>query len=644
MRLFVDIETYSEADLKSAGLHVYAAHPSTQILVVAWALNDGPVQVACCEGSPPQALLDHLATSCLVHAWNAAFERTLFKHVWDLDIPLDRWRCDMVHSMSLSLPASLGQAGKAISLPPEMLKHTTGTRLIQKFCKPRKPTAGKPWTRSTAASDPEDWIQFVEYCRQDVEAERAIHRRLRRWRMPEQEWSYWRMDQRINETGLPIDRALVKGAMQADTRNRRDMMAEAREITRLGNPNSAQALLRWFAGNGLELPDLTKDTVRKALEQDLAPGVGRVLELRQDLARASVTKYKALDRATSSDHRLRGCLQFYGASRTGRWAGRVFQPQNLPRGSLKPEQLREVVESVRNGADASADELVSCIRSAVRAPEGQLLRVADLANIESRILGWISNSRRMLDCFANDRDIYADFGTELFRCAIEEIDKARRNYSKPPTLGCGYGLGAVGLVAYADGMGQAMTLDQAQQAVDVFRSVYDEVPRLWRLLEQASKELIREGSGATRVGRLRFIMDAPFLFMELPSGRRLAYFMPKVEQKETPWGELADTVTYMGVDQYTRKWTRIGTFGGKWVEQACQAISRDLLAHGLAQAEESGFEVVGHTHDEIIALSDAQDWRDHDVLSWCMVQQPPWGDEKLYLGAEGFSDVIYQKG
>lgn len=644
MDLFVDIETYSEADLKSAGLHVYAAHPSTEIMVVGWAVDDEPVEVRTCDGPPPAQLLALLNDpGVIVHAWNAAFERALFTHVWGLTIPMERWRCDMVHAASLSLPASLGQCGAAITLDPELLKHAGGTRLIHKFCKPRKPTAKKPWTRCGYTTDPEDWLDFIRYCEQDVEAERAIHKRLRKWAMPADEWQHWRLDQKINETGLPIDRQLVAGALKADKVNKSTFKAEAQAITGLHNPNSVSALVEWFDRKGVTLPDMTKDTVRKSLERDHPEPVQRMFELRQQMAKTSVTKYKALDRATSADDRLRGCFQFYGASRTGRWAGRVFQPQNLPRGTLKPDELREVVEAVRGRAAATPDELVSCIRSAVRAPEGKVLHVADLANIESRILGWIANSRRMLSCFASGGDIYADFGTELFRCPLDQIDKARRNYSKPPTLGCGYGLGPTGLVAYADGMGVEMTDEQARLAVAVFRGVYDEVPRLWRLLDEATTQLIRDGDGAARVGRLRFIMDKPFLFMELPSGRRLAYFMPRVDKLIAPWGDPVDTVTYMGVDQYTRKWTRLSTFGGKWVEQACQAISRDLLANGLREADELGYELVGHTHDEIITLGDEGDWRDHEVLSWCMARMPSWGDDKLYLGAEGFSDYIYRK-
>lgn len=649
MDLTVDIESYSDLDLKKVGLHVYAAHPSTRILIAAWAVDDDPV-ASISEGSgglDKQRLVALLQSDdATVHAWNAAFEVALFYHCWGVEIPLERVRCDMVHAMSLALPGSLAQAGKAIGLDPELLKSSVGTRLINKFCKPRKPTKGKPWARCTIDTDPEDWAQFVGYCRQDVEAERAIHQRLRAFPMRAADWAEWRLDQKINTTGLPIDSTLVRGAIAADAAGRKPLVEESKRITGLANPNSLATLRKWLADQGVDTPNLTKTTVRDLLLEELPEDVRRALELRQQLGKTSVTKYQALDRATCEDGRLRGSLQFYGASRTGRWAGRIFQPQNIPRGSIKStDQLHQTVERVRAGGEATADELSSCIRSAVRAPEGQLIRVADLANIESRILGWLAHSRRMLSCFASGGDIYRDFGGELFRMPAADLSKEQRNYSKPPTLGCGYGLGADGLVAYAAGMGQEMNIVEANDAVMVFRRTYHEVVRLWRLLEGATKDLIEYGKPGEgrRVGRLVFELKPPFLFMRLPSGRRLAYYKPKVEMQMAPWGDRVPTVTYMGVDQYTRKWTRMSTFGGKWVEQACQAISRDLLAHGMALADDMQFEVIGHTHDELQALSDADSWLDHEVLSWCMYQPPPWADEHLHLDAEGFSDIIYRK-
>lgn len=291
------------------------------------------------------------------------------------------------------------------------------------------------------------------------------------------------------------------------------------------------------------------------------------------------------------------------------------------------------------------DLLSDLIRCAIRAPEGQLLRVADLANVESRILGWVSGDPKMQDVFSDTdpmRDIYKDFGTELLGKPVGGITKAERDYCKPPALGCGYGLGAKGLVAYAHGMGVEMTEEQAQHAVEVFRTRYERVPALWRRLELASIAAV-DRRDTLVCGRVTFEYDRPFLFMYLPSGRRLAYFKPQVADQATPWGEMRPSLTYEGVDQYTRKWSRLSTFGGKWTEQICQAISRDLLAHGMVLAHQLGFEVVGHTHDELIALTGADDWRDHDVLAWCMYQRPAWADAELHLDAAGFSDVVYRK-
>lgn len=641
--LHFDIETYSEVDLVGVGTAVYAADPSTEVTLLAYAVDDAEVEVIdFTAGDSPARFLELFQDpEAQLWCWNSVFERTVLEQVLDWTAPIERWRCSMVQAMSLALPASLKQACTAISLPQDKQKLVEGNKLIHLFCKPR-PKSHK-LDRATAETHPEEWSHFVEYNRMDVEAERAIHHRLRKWPMPDLEWHYWRLDRQINEAGFPIDRLLVDNARALAKGNRAGLVSRAKAITDLANPNSITQLTGWLNSRGLHPANLDKHTVATLLQGDLDDEVREVLEIRQQLGKGSLAKFDALHRATCADDRLRNCLQFYGAARTGRWAGRVFQPQNLPRGNLKPAELHEMVEALRGGwADLTMDELSSCIRSAVRAPEGKLLRVADLANIESRILGWISDCARMLDVFASGGDIYADYGTELFQCPLSEIDKDRRNYSKPPTLGCGYGLGAKGLVAYADGMFVTMSLSDAQRAVDVFRATYEEVPRLWRLLERASMATIRDGK-ARKVGRLRFILEKPFLFMELPSGRRLAYLHPRVEQKEAPWGDLIDQVTYMGLDQYTKQWCRLDTFGGKWVEQACQAISRDLLACGMAEADRLGFEVVGHTHDELIALTDADDWLDHEVLSHCMVQMPPWGDDSLYLDAEGFSDFIYRK-
>lgn len=646
--VFIDVETYSEANLKKTGTDVYASHPTTEVLLVSWAVDDGPtstwdVRLSQVVPTPLRGLFE--AQDTFFHAWNARFENAIFREVLGIRVPLERWYCDMVHALSLGLPASLAEAGAAVGLPESETKTRAGRRYVQLFCGPTPSN----WRlrRCSKETHPEEWAGFLEYNAQDVVAERAIYRRLERWPVSALERGYWRLDQKVNDTGLPIDRVLVEQAIEVSDRNTRNEIRRAMELTGGVSPNNPVAFRGWLHQQGVPVPDITKHTVARTLEEeDLPPAVREVLQIRQSLGKTSTAKYRALTNATSADGRLRGCLQFYGAARTGRWAGRVFQPQNLPRGGVSdPDELRRLVGRIRAGGEATQEELSDAIRAAVRAPEGKLLRVADLANIESRILGWISDSERMLRVFATGEDIYRDFASQLYRIPVEEVTKEQRNYAKPPTLGCGYGLGAKGLVAYADGMFVTMTQEEAQEAVDVFRSTYGEVVSLWRALERVTKHLLREREGLAVIGRLRFQYQAPFLFMVLPSGRRLAYLHPKLEQRPAPWDpeQLIDQVTYMGLNQYTRKWERMSTFGGKWVEQACQAISRDLLAYGMAEADRLGFEVIGSTHDELIALTDADDWRDHEVLAWCMTRMPPWGDDKLHLGAAGFSDEIYRK-
>ena len=650
----IDVEVYSEVNLAQVGTPVYAAHPSTEVLAVSWAVDEGPVVTWEPRRDPdtPDALLALLEDDAvLVHAFNMAFEAAIFRGVLGLEIPLTRQRCTMVLGLSLSLPASLEKMGSAIGLPLEKAKLINGKRLIRMFCQPRKPTQKKPWPRCTADTDPEAWAEFLTYNRQDVVAERAIHQRLAKWDLSADAWADWRLDQTLNARGLPIDQTLVDNARRVADANKRRLLDEARTLTGLENPNSVPQLLAWLQTQGLTLNNLNKHTVASLLQTDLQTDpqtnltdtVRQVLEIRQQLGKGSLAKFEALARATSADGRLRNSLQFYGAARTGRWAGRVFQPQNLPRGHLNAAELHDTVAALRQGTAApSMDALASCIRAAVRAPDGQRLTVADLANVESRIVAWLADCRYLLDVFAAGEDFYRHFAAELFQCPLAEVDRAQRNTAKPPALGCPYGLGAQGLKTYAEGMFVSLTPDQAQHAVDVFRRTCHEVVTLWRRLERAAMATIADGRTRT-VGRLRFVYDTPFLFLVLPSGRKLAYLHPRVEKQPAPWGELIDQVTYMGTDQYTRQWTRLNTFGGKWVEQACQAISRDLLAHGMAEAERLGIAVVGHTHDELIALTDEHDWRDAEVLSHCMTRTPHWADETLYLAADGFEDVIYRK-
>lgn len=461
----------------------------------------------------------------------------------------------------------------------------------------------------------------------------------------------YELDCEINQRGLPIDRLLVENAIAAYERNMASLTAQLKAATGLPNPNSVAQLGRWVDAQGVIATCLDKQALRELLDDPDLPGhVREVLALRQQAAMTSIKKYYALRDATSEDGRLRNTLQFYGAARTGRYAGRIFQPQNLPRGSLSEDEMTEAVERIRAGGDATQEELQACIRAAVRAPEGYRLVVADLANIEARVIGWIAYDHTMLDVFAEGRDIYKDYGTALLRKPYDEIDKAERHYCKPPALGCGYGLGSKGLVAYADGMGVAMTREQSVEAVASYRERYKAIPAFWREIDAAAKRLTLRGRGMCEVGRMTMAADPPWLFLRLPSGRRLAYLHPRVEQRIAPWAEededdppRVDTVTYMGVDQLTRQWRRQHTFGGKWTEQACQAIARDVLINGMLAANARDFEVLLTVHDELVTMVPEDSALGPRELEGCMTERPDWADDKLYLDAEGFESVFYHK-
>lgn len=452
----------------------------------------------------------------------------------------------------------------------------------------------------------------------------------------------YELDARINARGLPIDMALVHGAIAAYERNVGSLVAEAQQITGLSNPNSVAQLLDWLRQQGLEAQTLDKAVVRDLLLTELAPPVRRLLEIRQLLGMTSVKKYHALRDRTSADGRLRDTLQYLGAGRTGRWAGRGLQLQNLPRGTLNLQQMHLAVERLRAGGDASMEELQSCIRASVRAPDGCLIAAADLASIESRVVAWLAEEETMLAVFKEGRDTYLDYGQQLLGKPETEITKAERTYCKPVVLGGAYQMGGSGLVAYAQGMGVEMSEEEAQDAVAAFRARYNGLPRLWSRLDEAAREVVVDG-GRKEVGRLAFEMDPPWLFMVLPSGRRLAYLHPRIQMQQAPWGDDVPTMTYMGLNQFTKKWERQSTFGGRWTEQACQAVARDVLLDGLLHADAMGFELIGSVHDELLALVGDDNWLCHESLAHCMTRLPEWADSTLYLDAEGFSDRFYHK-
>jgi DNA polymerase bacteriophage-type len=652
--LHLDYETGSFADLTKCGLSRYARDASTFVRIVAYRLPGEAFTRVVDEVTAGGPLTRERLPADLVAAledpsipkWahNAAFEIAITRHVLGIDTPLDAWRCTMIHAHSLALPASLAELGETLGLAEDQQKLADGKKLVRLFCIPAKKTGalGSP------AERPEEWSRFIDYCVRDVDAEVEVSRKLARWPVPEIEWRRWHLDQRINDRGLPIDLDLVRGALDIDENVRADLVARMREITGVENPNSRAQLIAWLGTHGVDTPTLTKQSVRDLLGLPQEDVVAELLRARLDLAKSSNTKYLAVERACDHDRRLRGCLQFMGASRTWRWAGRILQPQNLPQGNIEPALMPGAIDLVTRRDVESLDAifgqpsgvLSSLIRATIRAPEGKMLVAADYASIESIVLAWVADCERLLDVFRSGRDVYRDFATALYRIEYDAVTKAQRKFSKPATLGCGYLLGARGLVAYADAMGVPMSEPEAKRCVATFRDTYHEIPALWQRLDEAARECIATGK-PTSAGKIAFEWSRPFLRMILPSGRAISYLRPSIIKVENEWGPPRSTIAYQGKDR-TGAWGLVYTHPGKLTENAVQALARDLLAGGLEQSEAAGVPVILHVHDEIVGEVDAGDTGALARLQSALAAPPAWAPD-MPLKTSGFASAFYRK-
>lgn len=682
-RLFHDFETVSRVDLKTSGLSRYARDPSTKPLMLAWAVDDEPVeQVVFAKGqkAPPrlrEALRD---PKIIKSAWNAPFERSIFKHTLGLDIPVEQWRCTMALAYTLSLPGSLGAAGEVVNLPMDKKKDSRGKSLIRKFSSPRKPTKNKPWEFCTWETDPEEFEEYELYNRQDVEAERAIWRRIRKWDMPEHEWALWHLDQRINEAGIPINRRVVVNAVKVAAEVVAERLDEMKKITGLDNPNSTAQLLPWLQGRGYPYGDLKKGHVNRAVDNaaELAKGDAhddllRVLELRQEVSKSSVKKYNALQDSLDDDDVLRGAFQFAGAGRTWRWAGRRYQAQNLARPAwyLEKSQLACVrhlekldTEAIELLYPKPMDLLSTCVRPVVQSKRGEVLIDADLNAIENRVLGWLAGEDKILQVFRDKKDPYIDFACHLTGRPYEELWheykvldlKADRTTAKPGVLGCGYMLGAgeefenertgeieaTGLLGYAWNMGiKSFTKELSSKSVTTWRETYTRAVEYWYEIERAARRCIITGR-PQEAGWVTFDRSGPFLRMRLPSGRYLHYCRPEIQEKMMPWGKKKGVITYEGLND-KNQWVRISTHPGKLTENADQAISRDLLAYGMRLAAKEGLNIRMHIHDQIVAsVPESKAEESLRILRECMSETPEWAPG-LPLSSEGFISPAFIK-
>ena len=653
--LSIDIETKSSADIGKTGLYRYAQDPDFSVLLFAYMEDDLPVQVvdlAMGESIPTQILEAMRDPHITKHAYNAAFEWYCLNRA-GYETPLDQWKCTMIHGLYCGYTAGLEATGKAIGLPQDKRKLTTGKALIRYFCVPCKPTkgnGGRTWNLPRHA--PEKWKLFKEYNGQDVVTEHEILKRLQAFPMPEAEWQQWRMDVQMNALGVRVDTELIQGALEVGGRTMEELTREAYRITGLSNPNSPTQILGWLEEQGIPLDNLTKETVAGTLERtDLPETVRRVLMIRQQMGKTSIKKYTAMDMAKCEDDRIRGLTQFYGASRTGRWAGRLVQLQNLPRNYLRTlDSARNLVKQ-KNYAAVKAlygnvpDTLSQLIRTAFIPSEGHKFVVADFSAIEARVIAWLAGEEWVNEVFATHGKIYEATASQMFHVPIEKIVKGNPEYAlrqkgKVATLALGYQGGTSALIQMG-ALDMGLAEEELPDIVHRWRNANPRIRDLWYAVEEAALQVMYTAQPQAINGlifRLEgdVIYGQSFLTVQLPSGRKIFY--PKPFLQENKFGKQA--IHYYTVGQQTHKWEVTSSYGGKMTENIVQATARDCLAETLRRIHALGLQVVFHVHDEVII--DAPMDMAVDTVCGLMGDPIPWAPGLILKGA-GFENSYYMK-
>ncbi|MGJ0625895.1 DNA polymerase [Xenorhabdus bovienii] len=680
--LWLDLETYSEIPIRN-GTHIYAEH--AEIMIFAWAVNNNPVQVwdVTSGNAMPEILKQALSNpDVILFAHNSHFDRTVLNHT-GFKTELSRWRDTMVQALTHGLPGALGALCDVLGISADKAKDKEGKSLIQLFCKPRPKNVSI--RRATSKTHPEEWQRFIAYAGLDIEAMREVHKRLPKWNYQGDELALWHRDQQINDRGVCMDIDLAKSAIDAVEQEQKLLAARTQEMTdgEVQAATQRDAMLKHItAAFGVILPDMQKSTLeRRIADPDLPAPLRELLSIRLQASTTSTSKYKALMNGVSEDGRLRGTLQFCGASRTGRWAGRLFQPQNLPRPTLHQDVIDTGIEALKAGcADLLYDDIMQLTSSAVRgviiAPPGKKLVVSDLSNIEGRMLAWLAGELWKLQAF---RDNDAGIGADLYKLAYarafniepDEVTKDQRQIGKVMELGLGYGGGVAAFVTFA--LTYALDLDELataalpsipasvqreamswykksveqNQTYGLSEKVFitcDSLKRMWRNahtatvpfwyeLEEAVKRAISSPNITIPCRKLRVRRDGAWLRVVLPSGRAVCYPSPRLDGGQ---------ISYMGTNPYSRKWQRLKTYGGKLVENVTQAAARDVLAGNMPLIEEAGYAIVLTVHDEII--SEAPDIPDysHEHLSTLLAINPSWALD-LPLNAGGFESYRYKK-
>ncbi|MEC1696146.1 DNA polymerase [Schinkia azotoformans] len=653
----VDIETYSSVDIKKSGLYKYVQSPDFEVLLFAYSVNGGPTQIsdlAQGEQIPYEIVCAMEDPLTIKKAYNAAFELfSLSRYFgWNPITWLPQWRCTMFHGLYTGYTAGLGATAIALGLPQDKRKMSVGTSLIKLFCTPTKPSKKNGnRTRTLPHHEPEKWELFKEYCVQDVEVEKEIARKLSNFPIPASEQRMWELDQRINAGGVAIDQKLVEGALHIDEIATAQLTEEAVKLTGLNNPNSAQQLSGWLSEKGIEVENLQKETVSNLIE-NVDGDVKRVLEIRQELSKTSVKKYQAMQDAVCEDGRVRGLLQHYGANRTGRWAGRLVQVQNLPRNYLETlDNARALVREKKVDAlkliyGNVPDTLSQLIRTAFIPSEGNVLMVSDFSAIEARVIAWLAGEQWRLDVFQTHGKIYEASASQMFGVPIELIKKGNPEYElrqkgKVAELALGY-QGSAGALISMGALNMGLTEEDLPDIVRRWRSANKRIVDLWFSLENAALSVLKTGQPAGVKGLLLaresdIQNGLDFLTVTLPSGRKLFYVKPFLSEND--FGK--EAVHYWGMDQTTKKWSKMSTYGGKLVENCVQAIARDCLAETLKRLYASGYQTVMHIHDEVV-LDVPKDVADLEQVESIMKAPISWASG-LPLNADGFVTDYYMK-
>lgn len=638
--LALDIETYSDVSLADAGVYRYAESEEFEILLFAYSFDEGEVKVidlASGERIPKEIVRALTDPAVVKRAYNAQFERVCLSRLLGFTLDPSQWQCTMAYAAMLGLPGSLEQVAGLLNLTER--KMTEGKALIRYFSVPCRPTrANGGRTRNLPEHDPDRWALFKSYNAQDVRTETAVYDYcLRRYPFPERERAVYALDQRINDYGVGLDLELVNSIVTYDALYQGRLLEDARQLTGLENPNSVSQLRRWLLDRGVRTESLDRKAVAKILDSNPDPAVSALLRLRGELAKTSVKKYRAMLEGANADGRLRGVLKYYGAGRTGRWAGRLVQVQNLPRNSLK--ELDGVRTMVKRGEfsdlallyESLSDLFSQLVRTAFVAPEGQTYLIADYSAIEARVLAWLAGETWKTDLFAAGGKLYEHTAGRMFNVPPDSIahDSPLRAKGKVAELACGYG-GSVGALTAMGALDMGLEAAELPGLVEAWRRANPAIVRLWNDVDLRAKHVVEERSKAELHHGVFFSADGEFLRIALPSGRSLSYYRPHIAH-----GRLY----YLGTDQTRRTVTELDTFGGKLIENIVQALARDCLAEAMLRLGRAGFRLVFHVHDEVIAEGRPERL---DEMKAIMGAPLPWAPG-LLLRAEGYCSPYYRK-